>query len=65
MITATHPTFIAFYADAALAARVAPALMREDRGEHVQVQTRGAETIVWSGAPTSDRRNMVWSCLPR
>jgi hypothetical protein len=65
VISSSHPTFVAFYADAAVAARVEPALSRADSSSHVQVERHGAETIVWSHPPTSQTRNMVRSCLPR
>jgi hypothetical protein len=65
VISSIHPTFIAFYADAAQAARIEPTLMRQNSDTHVQVQERGAETIVWSHPPTGELRNMVSGCLPR
>lgn len=65
VITSSHPTFIAFSANAAQAARIEPALVRMDAGSHVEVERRGAETIIWSSAPTSELRNTVWGCLPQ
>lgn len=65
VITSSHPTFIAFYANAAQAARVEPALVRMDAGSHVEVERRGAATVIWSSVPTSKLRSSVWGCLPQ
>jgi hypothetical protein len=64
VLSSADPTFIAFYADAAQAARIEPALARADSSSHVLVERRGAETIVWSSAPTSELRSTVRDCLP-
>lgn len=64
VITSGHPTFIAFYADAAQAARIEPTLVRMDASSHVDVERRGAATVVWSHVPTSAQRNTLWACLP-
>ena len=63
VISSTHPTFIAFYADAARAARIEPALRREDSGKHVLIERRGAVTIAWSQAPAGEDRHAVWGCV--
>jgi hypothetical protein len=63
VISSTHPTFIAFYTDSARAARIEPALRRDDTGKHVSLERRGAVTIVWSQAPAGDLRHTVWACV--
>jgi hypothetical protein len=65
VITSAQPTFIAFYNDATQAARIEPGLARSDASAHVLVERRGAETIVWSHAPTAQLRNTVRACLPQ
>jgi hypothetical protein len=63
VISSTHPTFIAFYTDAARAARIEPALRREDAHVPVRLERRGAVTIAWSQAPAADLRAAVWACV--
>ncbi|MBV9604739.1 MAG: hypothetical protein JO027_06520 [Solirubrobacterales bacterium] len=63
MIPSSHPTFIAFYPDAARAARIELALSRDDAREPVSLERRGAVTIAWSQAPAGHERDLVWSCL--
>lgn len=63
VLSSAQPTFIAFYTDAAQAARLEPALARADSSSHVQVERRGAETVIWSAAPTSRLRASVRACL--
>jgi hypothetical protein len=65
VLTSAHPTFIAFYASAAQAARIEPALSRADSSSHVEVEAHGAETVIWSHAPPNGVRNMVSGCLPQ
>ena len=62
VIRSRHPTFIAFYTDAARAKRIEPALRREDSGKGVLLERRGAVTIAWSQAPAGDIRHTVWEC---
>jgi hypothetical protein len=64
VLSSAQPTFVAFYTDVAQAARIEPTLARADSSSHVQVERRGAETIVWSSAPTSELRSTVRACLP-
>jgi hypothetical protein len=63
VLSSDDPTFIAFYADAAQAARIEPALARADSSSHVQVERRGAETVIWSAAPTTQLRASVRACV--
>jgi hypothetical protein len=63
VISSTHPTFIAFYTDAARANRIEPELKRADSGKHVILERRGAVTIVWTQAPAGDTRESVWRCV--
>jgi hypothetical protein len=63
VISSAHPTFIAFYTDAAKGRRVEPALRRDDAGKHVLLERRGAVTIAWSQAPAGDFRDAVWACV--
>jgi hypothetical protein len=65
VLDSSQPTFIAFYTNAAQAARIEPELARSDRSAHVLVEGHGAETIVWSHAPTEQLRDTVRACLPR
>jgi hypothetical protein len=64
VISSAHPTFIAFYTDAARAKRIEPKLRRDDSGKHVMLERRGAVTIVWTQAPADDTRQSVWGCVP-
>jgi hypothetical protein len=61
--SATDPTFIALYTDAAKANRIEPALRREDSGKHVFLERRGAVTIAYSQAPTGELRHAVRGCV--
>jgi hypothetical protein len=61
--SSSHPTFIAFYTDAARAARIEPALRRDDAGKHVWLERRGAVTIVWSQSPAAALRHTIWGCV--
>jgi hypothetical protein len=61
--SSTHPTFIAFYTDAARAKRIEPALRREDAHKPVVLERRGAVTIAWTQAPAADLRRAVWGCV--
>lgn len=63
VIRSSHPTFIAFYTDAARAERTEPALRRDDAGKHISLERRGAVTIAWSHAPAADLRHAVWACV--
>jgi hypothetical protein len=63
VIGSDHPAFIAFYTDAARAARIEPALRRADAGKHLFLERRGAVTVVWSQAPAGDLRDVVWGCV--
>ena len=63
VIRASHPTFIAFYTDAARAKRIEPVLRRDDAGEHLLLERRGAVTIAWTRAPADDVRQTVWGCV--
>jgi hypothetical protein len=63
VIRSAHPTFVAFYTDAARAKRIEPALRRDDAHMHVIVERRGAVTIAWSQAPAGDLHHTVWGCV--
>jgi hypothetical protein len=63
VISSAHPTFIAFYTDAAKAKRIEPALKRDDSGKHVLLERRGAVTIAWTQAPAGDLHHTVWGCV--
>jgi hypothetical protein len=63
VISSTHPTFIAFYTDAARAQRIEPALRRDDARMHVFLERRGAVTIAWSQAPAGGLHQTVWGCV--
>lgn len=62
IISSTHPTFIAFYTDAAKARRIEPALRRDDAPKHVLLERRGAVTVAWTQAATEGLRHTVWTC---
>lgn len=62
VISSTHPTFIAFYTDAARARRLAPAVVRAAARTHVLVERRGDVTIVWTRAPSGALRDAVGAC---
>jgi hypothetical protein len=63
IISSAHPTFIAFYADAAKAKRIEPVLKHDDAHMPVRLERRGAVTIAWSQAPAEDVRHTVWGCV--
>jgi hypothetical protein len=63
VISSAHPTFIAFYTNAARAKRIEPALRRDDAHEQVRLERRGAVTIAWSETPTGELRSAVWDCV--
>lgn len=63
VIRSSHPTFIAFYTDAAKADRIEPVLRHDDAHMPVRLERRGAVTIAWSQAPAEDMRHTVWGCV--
>jgi hypothetical protein len=64
VISSAHPTFIAFYTDAAKAKRIEPALRRDDAHAHIRLERRDAVTIAWSQAPAGDLHDAIWACVP-
>jgi hypothetical protein len=63
VVRSSHPTFIAFYTDAARAARTEPALRRDDAGKHIVLERRGAVMVAWTQTPDGDLRHTVWECV--
>lgn len=55
---------IAFYRDSEKATRLEPAVLRNARRIHAQVERRGAATIFWWRPPTPTLRLAVQTCLP-
>jgi hypothetical protein len=55
---------IAFYRTIAKADRLAPAVLRNARRLHAQVQRSGAVTVFWARPPTAGLRDAVRACLP-
>lgn len=56
---------IAFYRDIKKAVRLEPAVLRNARRIHAQVERDGAVTIFWWRAPAATLRRAVQACLPR
>ncbi len=55
---------IAFYRNIEKAERLEPAVLRNARRLHGQVERTGAVTIFWSRPPTATLRHTVQACLP-
>ena len=55
---------IAFYRDSEKATRLEPAVLRNARHIHAQVERRASATIFWSRPPTPTLRVAVQDCLP-
>lgn len=55
---------IAFYRNIEKAERLEPAVLRNARRLHSQLERAGAVTIFWSRAPTAALRHAVQACLP-
>jgi hypothetical protein len=55
---------IAFYRDVEKAERLEPAVLRNARRLHAQVERSGAVTIFWWRPPTATLRRAVQPCLP-
>jgi len=55
---------IAFYRDIQKAERLEPAVLRNARRLHAQVERSGAVTIFWWRPPTATLRRAVHACLP-
>ena len=60
-----HPAFIAYYTDASRARRLEAAVVQNAHRFGGRVEPRGAETIIWTRAPTGTVRYAVEGCVFR